>query len=135
VGQEAGGDLQDDIALGEMAAEMAVDGCALGSGKAAAALPPGDRRCHLHGGDPGDVERVARLGSGLGAHPMAADLVHMPFDQGTRVEEERRHPQRRSRMMVSDSGSPLMVMSWSSGSSKSAAVSGSREMRPSARSF
>jgi hypothetical protein len=33
--------------------------------------------------------------------------------------------QRRSRMMVSERGSPLIVMGWSSGSSKSAAVSGS----------
>ena len=70
---------------------MAVDGRALGGGKAPAALPPGDRRGDLDGGDPGESSRVARLGGGLGANLTAADFGHMAFDKGAGVEEERRH--------------------------------------------
>ena len=46
------------------------------------------------------------------------------FDEGAGVEEIIRH-QRRSRMTVSESGSPLILIGSSSGSSKSALVSGS----------
>jgi hypothetical protein len=53
--------------------------------------------------------------------------------EGTGIEEIIRHRQRRSRMTVSESGSPLMGIGSSSGSSKSAAVSGSWLISPIAR--
>ena len=72
------------------------------------------------------------------AHPGGAGFLDIALDQGARIDEVgpvcRRHRQRRSRMMVSDSGSPSMAIGWSSGSSSSMsrAGSGRRVMRPAA---
>jgi hypothetical protein len=65
------------------------------------------------------------------ANPGGADLLDVTFDQEARIDEIRGH-YRRSRIMVSDKGSPLMVTGASSGSSSSMSRegSGSEVMRP-----
>ena len=69
---------------------MPEDGAALGGGEMAAALPAGDRRCDLDGGDAGDIERVGGLDAGKGTHPGAAGFRDMAFDQGAAVEARER---------------------------------------------
>src|SRR4051794_38916633 len=98
---------------------MAKDGSGLGKRKDAAMLAAGDRRRDLDGGDAGDVQPMTGLGANQRFHPGAAGLGDVAFDEGAGVEEIIRH-QRRSRMIVSESGSPLIVIGSSSGSSKSA---------------
>src|SRR5262245_3564198 len=99
-----------------MAAEVAEDRAGLGGGKVALVLPSGDRGEHLDGRDPGDIQPVAGPGPHERTDPRTAGLVHMAFDEGAGIEEVARH-QRRSRMTVSDNGSPLIVIGSSSGSS------------------
>jgi hypothetical protein len=124
------GQVEDAVTLVQMAAEVAEDRPGLGGGKIAAVRPPSDGSEDLDGGDAGDIDAVGGPGADQGAHPLAAGLIDMALDQGRRVEEIIRHPQRRSRMTVSERGSPLISTGASSGSSKSEAVSGIWLIKP-----
>ena len=83
----------------------------LGGGEIAWPLPAGDTGSDLNGGDAGDIERMPGLGPDQGAYPGAASLLHMTLDEGGGIEEVIRHRQRRSRMIVSERGSPLISTS------------------------
>ncbi len=77
-----------------------------------ATLPAGQRRDDLRAGDARDVQAVAHHWVEQAGHPRRACLSDVAFDQGTGIEEVCRHPQRRSSMMVSDTGLPLTVTGW-----------------------
>ena len=54
-------------------------------------LPAGDRGSELNGGNAGDINPVAGLGTDEGFNPRTAGLVHMTFDEGAGIEEVIRH--------------------------------------------
>src|SRR5271157_863823 len=99
------GDLYDAVLLGEVLAEPVQGGSGLGEGQGALATP-GDGRCHLHIRDAGDVEEMTGSRVGEIPGPGRAGFQDVTLDGRTGVEKVNRHRQRRSRMMVSESGSP-----------------------------
>ena len=86
-----GGQFHDAIVLGHMAAEVTENCFGLGSGEIASVLPASDRGSDLNGGNAGDINPVADLGTDEGFNPGAAAFVHMAFDEGAGIEEVIRH--------------------------------------------
>jgi len=70
-----------------VAAEMPEHRAGLGSGEIASVLPASDRRSDLNGGNAGDINPGAGLGTDGGFNPGAAGFVHMAFDEGAGIEE------------------------------------------------
>ncbi len=91
LGKERAGQLNDPIVLGQMAAEVTENCSGLGSGEIAGVLPASDRGSDLNGGNAGDINPVASLGTDEGFNPGAAGFVHMAFDEGAGIEEVIRH--------------------------------------------
>jgi hypothetical protein len=74
LGKEGGGQFNDAVVPGQLAAELTENGSGLGDGEIAGVLPPGDRGRDLNGGDAGDIKRVTRLGADEGFDPRGCRL-------------------------------------------------------------
>src|SRR5208337_1792727 len=130
IAEQSGRDLDDGVATGKMLAEAVENRRCLREGERPAFPAAGDGGGDLDGGNAGQIDRVAGAAPRQAAHPACSVLLNITLDQGARIDEIPGH-YRRSRIMVSDNGSPLMVTGASSGSSSiSRAGSGSEVMRP-----
>ena len=108
--EQGGREVDEGVAPGKMAAEAVEDRRGLGGGERLAFAAAGDGRGDLDGGDAGQIGATACAAARQAAHPGGAVLLDVALDQGAGIDEVGfRHRQRRSRMMVSDNGSPLMV--------------------------
>ncbi len=108
LGDQRGGNRDDDVLAGKIELEIRHGDRGVVGRDRAATLPP------RHGGDsfsqrdPHHDERMPGDRCGQGLHPSSAGFLDVSLENRDGVEEEGRHRSRRSRMAVSEIGSPRM---------------------------
>jgi hypothetical protein len=107
-----------------MLAEAVEDRRCLGGSELSAFALTGNGAGDFNGGDAGDVDQGGCALPRDAANPSGTRFLNLTLDQCARIDEIPGH-YRRSRMMVSERGSPLIVIGTSSGSSSSISWEGS----------